>query len=347
MFRFTTRQIVLFKFLIALVNSGVMMIRISTLCIFSAFLLMAGCLGPGETSNETGTSNNATIYCQQQGGIVEIRTSPSGDEYGVCKLTTGVQCEQWAYYNGQCGNTTGGTGGNASLPNPASVYCEEQGGILDIRTDESGGQYGICILGDGTECDEWAFYSGECGAETDDGTGGTGGTGDGTGETNGTGLPNPASVYCEEQGGILEIVTDVNGSQYGICTLPGGIKCEEWEFYRGECAALTQSNCVTTADCACGVHKETRECFYGNKEYVDTAAQCPDFCTGIAGNLEIVCSENRCVHARAPRDYYECADTEGSTIIEGEMTKCKSAGGRIFYKDLEDDECGPKEQDCG
>ncbi len=49
-----------------------------------------------------------------------------------------------------------------SLANPASVYCQEQGGELDIRTDEEGNQVGICVFDDGSECEEWAFYRGEC-----------------------------------------------------------------------------------------------------------------------------------------------------------------------------------------
>lgn len=47
------------------------------------------------------------------------------------------------------------------LPNPASVYCEEQGGTLELRT-EVGGQVGICHFDDGSECEEWAFYRDEC-----------------------------------------------------------------------------------------------------------------------------------------------------------------------------------------
>lgn len=50
----------------------------------------------------------------------------------------------------------------AGLPNPASAYCEEQGGRLEIRTDASGGQAGFCLFADGSECDEWAFFRGEC-----------------------------------------------------------------------------------------------------------------------------------------------------------------------------------------
>jgi putative hemolysin len=53
--------------------------------------------------------------------------------------------------------------GGAGLPNPASVYCKEQGGKLEIRTAADGSQHGVCIFPDGSECDEWAFYRGECG----------------------------------------------------------------------------------------------------------------------------------------------------------------------------------------
>ena len=48
------------------------------------------------------------------------------------------------------------------LPNPASVYCREQGGRLEIRTDADGGQAGYCVFPDGSECEEWAFFHGEC-----------------------------------------------------------------------------------------------------------------------------------------------------------------------------------------
>jgi putative hemolysin len=47
------------------------------------------------------------------------------------------------------------------MPNPASVHCEEQGGRVEMRTDENG-QYGVCVFSDGSECEEWAFYRGEC-----------------------------------------------------------------------------------------------------------------------------------------------------------------------------------------
>ena len=50
---------------------------------------------------------------------------------------------------------------DAGLANPAAVYCEEQGFTYDIRTEE-GGERGYCVFPDGSECDGWAYYRGEC-----------------------------------------------------------------------------------------------------------------------------------------------------------------------------------------
>ncbi|MCU0485944.1 MAG: DUF333 domain-containing protein [Anaerolineales bacterium] len=50
----------------------------------------------------------------------------------------------------------------ADMPNPASVYCEQQGYTLEIRTNADGSQYGVCLFPDGSECDEWAYFRNEC-----------------------------------------------------------------------------------------------------------------------------------------------------------------------------------------
>ncbi|MCP4420550.1 MAG: META domain-containing protein [Chloroflexi bacterium] len=52
--------------------------------------------------------------------------------------------------------------GAVGLSNPASVYCEDQDGKLEIRTDDEGNQVGICVFEDDSECEEWAFYRDEC-----------------------------------------------------------------------------------------------------------------------------------------------------------------------------------------
>ena len=48
------------------------------------------------------------------------------------------------------------------VPCPASVYCKEQGGTLELHDSPAGGQYGVCVFPDGTECEEWTFFRGEC-----------------------------------------------------------------------------------------------------------------------------------------------------------------------------------------
>lgn len=48
------------------------------------------------------------------------------------------------------------------VANPASVYCVENHGRLEIRTGADGGQIGICVFDDGSECEEWAYFRGEC-----------------------------------------------------------------------------------------------------------------------------------------------------------------------------------------
>ncbi len=51
----------------------------------------------------------------------------------------------------------------AKIPNPASVYCKQNGNKLEIRTAADGSQNGICVFPDGSTCDEWAYFRGECG----------------------------------------------------------------------------------------------------------------------------------------------------------------------------------------
>jgi len=58
-------------------------------------------------------------------------------------------------------------------------------------------------------------------------------------------MPNPASVYCEEQGYKTEIRTAADGSQSGVCIFPNGSECDEWAFFRGECGPASQNNPTT------------------------------------------------------------------------------------------------------
>ena len=47
-------------------------------------------------------------------------------------------------------------------------------------------------------------------------------------------LANPASVYCEEQGGVLENIMFEKGEK-GFCLFDDGSKCGQWDFLKGDC----------------------------------------------------------------------------------------------------------------
>ena len=59
----------------------------------------------------------------------------------------------------------GGMGGGMQVANPASQYCVEQGGIVEVR-DGADGQVGWCLLPDGTEIDEWEFFNSQSATTT-------------------------------------------------------------------------------------------------------------------------------------------------------------------------------------
>lgn len=58
--------------------------------------------------------------------------------------------------NGPSGAPTG-----SAIANPASKNCIDKGGKLTIF-NETAGQLGICKFSDGSECEEWQFYRGQC-----------------------------------------------------------------------------------------------------------------------------------------------------------------------------------------
>ena len=55
-------------------------------------------------------------------------------------------------------------------------------------------------------------------------------------------IANPASVFCEQNSGTSEIVSNTDGSQSGLCHLPDGNTCDEWAYFRWECPAPVVEN---------------------------------------------------------------------------------------------------------
>jgi hypothetical protein len=85
------------------------------------------------------------------------------DEHG-CKASAGYS---WCDEKQKCirsweEDCSGVIGGNTGMPNPAATFCVAQGGESKIVTAADGSQSGVCALPYGVECDEWAYFRGEC-----------------------------------------------------------------------------------------------------------------------------------------------------------------------------------------
>ncbi len=118
---------------------------------------------------------------------------------------------------------------NAATPNPASVNCEKQGGKLEIGKNPQG-EVGRCIFADGSECDEWPLFRGECKrgqnppkhpvhARIDPVTKGV----------------DWASVECQLDDGKIEERSHPNHTSTVFCVFPDGSECEENTYALGNC----------------------------------------------------------------------------------------------------------------
>ncbi len=82
-------------------------------------------------------------------------------------------------------------------------------------------------------------------------------------------------------------------------------KCKSMDLpqcVEGHCELTTlpdKKYCESDDDCVCGgIDTITDDCFVGNKlyynAYVDASKQCPDFCTGMDGQMTTKCISNKC-----------------------------------------------------
>jgi len=85
---------------------------------------------------------------------------------------------------------------NNSMPNPASDYCIKSGHTL---TNE-----GVCKFADGNECEQWAFFRGECGLDRS---------------------------FCATQG-----YTPKADSGEVTCVFDDGSSCNDWDYSRDCCS---------------------------------------------------------------------------------------------------------------
>lgn len=67
---------------------------------------------------------------------------------------------------------------------------------------------------------------------------------------------------------------------------------------QNKCSYITRAYCSSDSDCICGGKDMYGSCFVGNVEfynkYVNQSQSCPDFCTGVGGNLQTKCINNVC-----------------------------------------------------
>ena len=104
-----------------------------------------------------------------------------------------------------------------SSPNPASEFCQKQGG-QSINVKGRKGEYGVCKLKDGTAVEEWEYYR-QNNTTRDF-------------EKQVIGTPNPAAKFCVDKGGKSVTVKDSNGNEKGICKFRNGTQIDEWDYYR-------------------------------------------------------------------------------------------------------------------
>jgi Tol biopolymer transport system component/putative hemolysin len=108
----------------------------------------------------------------------------------------------------------------AAIANPASQYCVDQGGTLEIEARGDGGQFGVCFFEDNRQCEEWAMLHGDCPV----------------GGLKVTGYITPAARYCAITGGTYAITTEGSAdTEQGTCTFKDGSQCDAWEHYNGAC----------------------------------------------------------------------------------------------------------------
>jgi putative hemolysin len=171
--------------------------------------------------------NPASAYCEQQGYTSEIRTASDSSQSGVCSFPDGSECDEWAYYRGECSPASQST----AKPDPGSAFCEMLGYTSEIRTNTDGTQVGVCMFTDGSECVASKLLKGEC-----------------VPVSQLSSMPNPSSVYCTQQGYTLEIRTANDGSQSGVCVFPDGSECDEWAYFRGECKPSSSTSFTGVAE---------------------------------------------------------------------------------------------------
>ena len=85
-------------------------------------LILAGCESKTEQTSNNQIANPASVFCEQKGGSLAI-VDGEGGQQGICTLSDGRKCEEWAYYRGTC--PAAGCGECPQLVPPGPTFCPE------------------------------------------------------------------------------------------------------------------------------------------------------------------------------------------------------------------------------
>lgn len=106
-------------------------------------VVSAGPMGSDELDeNVAGMANPSAVYCDGLGYPQENVERDGGMDLD-CIIPDGSRCGAWDLLSGRCGQEF--------------TYCEMQGGKI-----EAGANIGTCRFSDGSSCDEYVYFSGEC-----------------------------------------------------------------------------------------------------------------------------------------------------------------------------------------
>jgi putative hemolysin len=140
----------------------------------SILITMASALSWAGPSITAGTGNPAAVLCRDLGGQ-SINLKNKGGEFALCQFGEGGRIEQWTLFSQLNGHpqqavaaflspaertiARKNNGGAVGMANPASVYCGQAGGNLEIATSKTG-EVGLCVFPDHSSIEEWSLFLG-------------------------------------------------------------------------------------------------------------------------------------------------------------------------------------------
>jgi len=119
------------------------------------------------------------------------------------------------------GNAPGGDG--VGIANPASKNCVDRGYQSRIEKNSDGSETGLCVFPDGSTCEEWKFYQGNC-------------------------------TYSPDPKGITDKLCTSSGGNWNDCgsacrNAPNGTACTLQCVQQCECGGIAGFRCPAGYEC--------------------------------------------------------------------------------------------------